>query len=107
MSPEPSWEAIHDPAFERALKRRQRVRFALAILVVGLYLGFALVALYLPRWFGAPIAAGSVIGWGLPVAYLIIALSIVACGAYVHWVNTRFEAEERRLRAAMSRAARP
>lgn len=88
---------IRDPAFARLLRRRQRVRFAITVLLVGLYLGFALVALYRPHWFAAPVAAGSVVGWGLPLAYLIIAVSIVACGGYVHWANTRFEAEERRV----------
>ncbi len=90
-------EQSRDPAFISLLRRRQRVRFAVAGLLVGLYLVFALVALYRPQWFSTPVAAGSVVGWGLPLAYLIIAVSIVACGAYVHWANVRFEAEERRL----------
>ncbi len=97
-------QIAQDPNFIQLRRQRLRLRLALTTLLVVLYLGYALIALYAPHWFSAPVATGSVIGFGVLVAYAIIILSIVLSGVYVHWANTRFEAQENAVKAALEKA---
>lgn len=75
---------------------RRRVSFTLTLLVSAVYFGFiSLIAWNKPL-------LGTLLAPGLSLGIVLGALVIVACWAltwaYVHWANTRYDPELRRLR---------
>ncbi len=87
-------EIINHPDFQLLLKKRGRFRVVLISVLIVLYVGFALIALYLPEWFAVPVAEGSAMNLGIVAAYAIIFLCIAFSGYYVHRANTEFTALE-------------
>jgi uncharacterized membrane protein (DUF485 family) len=79
-------ELLHDPDFQRLLRRRSVLRWGLSGLLVTAYLGYGLAGLYVPEVLARPIA-GSAVAWGLLLGYAIILMSIVCSIFYVWQVN--------------------
>lgn len=79
-------ELLHDPDFQRLLRRRSLLRWGLSGLLVTSYLGYGLAGLYVPDLLARPIA-GSAVAWGLLLGYGIILMSIVCSIFYVWQVN--------------------
>ena len=80
-----------DAEFQRLQARRSRFSWLLATLMFGSFFGFILVIAFAPQLFARPIAADSVITWGIPLGVSIILLGFVLTGIYVYRSNGEFD----------------
>ncbi len=81
-----------NPNFQQLVASRSRLTWALSACVLGgFYLFMALVA-FLPGSLHAPLAEGSKLTVGIPVAALVIVGSWLLTGWYVYKANSRFDA---------------
>lgn len=80
-------ELLNDPDFKRLLRRRSRLRWGLAGLLIVAYLAYGIAGLYAADILARPLP-GSAITWGLLLGYSIILLGI-ACSIYYVWQVNR------------------
>lgn len=80
-----------NPRFRELVRRRGRFAWTLSALMLGLYIGFILAIAFVPEWLGTPIAAGSMITWGIPAGIGIILSAFVLTGIYVWRANGEFD----------------
>lgn len=85
------------PDFIILVARRRRFALRLSAIVLIIYFSFILVIAFAPHLLAAPVAAGSVITWGIPVGLAIIISSFVLTGIYVRRANHEFDDENRRI----------
>lgn len=76
-------DLMHDPDFQRLLRRRSRLRWGLTGLLVTAYLGYGLAGLYAPEVLARPVP-GSAVALSLLLGYGIILLAI-ACSIFYVW----------------------
>lgn len=88
---------LQDPEFQRLLARRSRLRWGFSGVLVGAYLAWGILGVYLADAYAAPFF-GNTLPTGLALGFMIIALSMVLAAVYVRLVN-RIEAEAARSRA--------
>lgn len=90
--------AIHShPLFKELEIRRGRHSWLLTGLVLVAYFAFILTVAFAPHWLAIPIREGSSISWGIPIGLLLIVLSFVLTGVYIHRSNVVFDPLTRRL----------
>ena len=75
-----------DPAFQRLLRRRSRLRWTFSGLLIGAYLLWGVVGVYADEFYAAPLP-GSAIPVGVALAFAIIVASIAMSVIYVRLVN--------------------
>ncbi|MEQ8230454.1 MAG: DUF485 domain-containing protein [Gammaproteobacteria bacterium] len=80
-----------DPEFQALQRRRSRLSWTLATIMLVVYYAFILVIAFRPALFAAPLGAGTVITWGIPIGVGIILLGFVLTGVYVYRANGEFD----------------
>lgn len=85
-------ELLDDPAFRRLLRQRNRWRWGLSGLLIGIYLVYGVLGVYLPEAYAAPLGNSSLPS-GLVAGLSIILLTIVLSMIYVRIAN-RLESSE-------------
>ncbi|MCC6715488.1 MAG: DUF485 domain-containing protein [Gammaproteobacteria bacterium] len=92
------YRSIHDdPMFADLERQRGAYSWLLTVVVLLAYFSFILAVAFAPEWLARPIRAGSSISWGIPIGLLIIVLSFLLTGLYVHRANGSFDPIIRRL----------
>ena len=84
-------------AFYALVRRRRRLAWIMAAVILVLYSGFILLVAFAPDLLGRPIAEGQVTTIGIPLGLLLIIASIALTGIYVRRANTVYDAAMRRL----------
>tara|TARA_B100001750_G_scaffold163598_1_gene132286 strand:- start:1221 stop:1514 length:294 start_codon:yes stop_codon:yes gene_type:complete len=90
-------ESTSDPEIQAALARRSRLRWTYSVLLIGVYLAWAVTGVYLPAFYASPFL-GLALPTGIAMAFAIIGLSILLAAIYVRKVD-RFEDDEKRARS--------
>jgi uncharacterized membrane protein (DUF485 family) len=85
---------IRDPDFLKLLKRRSRWRWGFSALLIGAYLLYGVLGVYMKDAYAAPFL-GSALPVGMALGLVIILLSIALSILYVRIVNV-LEGEETR-----------
>lgn len=80
-----------DPEFHELERKRGVFSWILAGLTLVTYFSFILVIAFVPEWFAKPIAADSIITWGIPCGLGVIMLSFALTGIYVYRANSEFD----------------
>ena len=80
-----------DPEFQALQRRRSRLSWTLAIVMLVAYYAFILVIAFHPGLFAVPLGANSVITWGIPIGVGIILLGFLLTGIYVQRANGVFD----------------
>ena len=83
-------ELLGDPRFQRLLARRSRWRWGLSGFLIGAYLLYGVLGIYVPEFYASRFP-GSAMPTGMAIGIFIIILSIVLSMLYVRVVN-RIEA---------------
>ncbi len=86
-----------DPLFADLERQRGAYGWLLTVVVLLAYFSFILTVAFAPESLARPIREGSSISWGIPVGLLIIVLSFLLTGLYVHRANVAFDPMVRRL----------
>ena len=84
---------LDDPGFQRLLARRSRLRWSFSGILIGTYLLWGVLGVYLPDAYAAPFF-GNTLPTGLALGFLIIGLSMLLSSIYVRLVN-RIEADSK------------
>lgn len=82
--------------FRELVRRRNRLAWTLAGLMIAVHLGFILLIAFDGAWLGLPLGAGP-ITIGLPAALAVAAVALVLTAIYAHRANTDFDRMTRRL----------
>lgn len=86
------YRSIHaHPQFRELQARRGRFSWLLTSVVLVAYFAFILTVAFAPEALAAPIHPQSSITWGIPAGVLLIILSFVLTGLYVHRSNSEFD----------------
>lgn len=79
------------PHFKDLVRKRSRLGWLLAILMLIIYYAFILVIAFDPQLLATPISEGSITTYGIPVGLAIIIASIALTGIYVWRANNEFD----------------
>jgi uncharacterized membrane protein (DUF485 family) len=91
MHPELAQRIQDSPQFQELVKRRNRLAWSLAIIVLVVYYTYILVIAFNPSVFGTPISSDSVITIGIPIGAGIILMSWLMTGLYVNRANNVYD----------------
>ena len=91
---------LNDPGFQRLLARRSRLRWGFSGVLIGIYLLWGILGVYMGDVYAAPFM-GIALPTGLALGFMIIFLSMLLSAIYVRIVN-RIEAEAERDRGESS-----
>jgi len=80
-----------DPEFQALQRRRSRLSWTLAAIMLTAYFSFILVIAFAPGLFAVPLGPDTVITWGIPIGVSIIVLGFVLTGIYVYRANGEFD----------------
>jgi uncharacterized membrane protein (DUF485 family) len=80
-----------NPKYLEVVGRRSRMTWTLSAIVCVIFYGFILMIAFTPEILTAPIAAGSVIPWGLPIGVGVIVACCLLTGIYVYEANQVFD----------------
>jgi len=84
------------PGFRTLVRARNRFAWALAAVMVAVYLGFILLVAFAGGWLGQPLGAGPVtIGIVAGLAVVVVAFAVT--GLYVRRANRVYDEQVRRL----------
>lgn len=78
---------------EAMLARRSRLRWRFSVFLIGIYLTWGVIGVYLPEYYASPFM-GIAMPKGIAMAFGIIGLSMLLAVIYVRKVN-QYEDEER------------
>jgi len=81
----------NNPRFHELIRKRDTLAWTLSACVLVLYFGFVLMVAFTPEILTAPIAADSVIPFGILVGIGVIVASIILTGIYVYQANSNFD----------------
>ena len=87
-------EMLRDPAFQRLLARRSRLRWGFSGVLIGTSLAWGILGVYFDEAYAAPFL-GNTLPTGLAFGFMIIGLSMILSAVYVRLVN-RIEADAAR-----------
>ncbi len=76
--------------FHQLVKQRSRWAWGLSSIILIMYFPFILLIAFFPAWLGQSLTGG-VITIGIPIGVLIIVMSFVLTGVYVHKANKDFD----------------
>ena len=81
-----------NPKFQELVRRRGRVAWTLAIIVLTMFYGFVLTVAFNPAALGRPVAEGSMLTVGVAVELFMFIFFWVLTAVYVKRANTEFDA---------------
>jgi uncharacterized membrane protein (DUF485 family) len=88
----PVYERVRrNPKFHELVKKRSRLALVLSLIVLVAYYALMMAVAFAPDALRAPIAQGSAISVGFPIAAVIIVISWLLTGVYSHFANGEFE----------------
>jgi uncharacterized membrane protein (DUF485 family) len=82
---------LNNPVYRHLIEQRDALAFTLSACVLVLFYGFILLIAFAPEVLTTPIAADSVIPWGILIGVGVIVGSIVLTGIYVFQANSKFD----------------
>jgi len=80
-----------DPEFRDLQRRRSRLCWVLALIMLVSYYAFILVIAFQPALFAMPLGDDTVVTVGIPIGVGIILLGFVLTGIYVYRANGEFD----------------
>jgi uncharacterized membrane protein (DUF485 family) len=86
-----SAKVLRNPKYLQLSARRARLAWTLSAIVCIIFYGFILMIAFTPDVLTTPIAAGSVIPFGLPLGVGVILASCFLTGIYVYQANSSFD----------------
>ncbi len=86
-----------DAEFQALQRRRSRLTWTLAAIMMVVYFGFILVIAFKPDFFAVPLGPDTVITRGIPIGVGIILLGFVLTGIYVYRANGEFDVAAERI----------
>jgi uncharacterized membrane protein (DUF485 family) len=91
----------NNPKYHELVKKRQRLGWTLAILMLAIYYGFILLVAYAKDFLGTPVSEGAVMTIGIPIGIGVILCAFVLTGIYVWRANTEFDRLNREIKEAV------
>lgn len=88
---DPYTRIFDDPEFQALQRRRSRLSWVLAAIMLVAYFTFILVIAFAPELFAIPLGPDTVITWGIPIGVSIIVLGFALTGIYVYRANGEFD----------------
>lgn len=85
------------PDFRELVLKRKSFALKLSLVVLVMYFSFILLIAFAPDVLATPVAANSVVTWGIPIGIFIIITSFLLTGIYVKRANTEFDEENQRI----------
>jgi uncharacterized membrane protein (DUF485 family) len=96
-------ELLDKAGFHRLVVMRRRVSWSLLLVLLGLYLAFGLLSVYLPSFLARPVLSHGVVPVGVAMGYLILALNFIFMLVYVWIANHVLEPLEKKVLAELCR----
>jgi uncharacterized membrane protein (DUF485 family) len=90
-------EILSNKNFHKLVAVRRWVSWLFLLVLLGSYLAFGLMSVYLPSYLARPAFAGSIIPMGIVAGYAILALTFIITLVYVWIANSYFEPLERKI----------
>ena len=88
-----------DPRYHALVRRRSRLGWLLAVVILGAFTVFTLLMAFQKAWMASPIGTG-VTSIGVPIGMGLILFAIALTGLYVWRSNTVYDREMARIIAA-------
>lgn len=80
-----------NPKFQVLVQKRGRLALILSLIVLVSYYALMMAVAFAPEALRTPVAQGSAISIGFPIAAVIIIISWLLTGVYSHFANGEFE----------------
>ncbi len=80
-----------NPKFQVLVRKRGRLALFLSLIVLVSYYALMMAVAFAPDALRTPVAEGSAISVGFPIAAVIIIISWLLTGVYSHFANGEFE----------------
>ena len=80
-----------NPKFQVLVQKRGRLALILSLIVLVSYYALMMAVAFAPDALRTPLAQGSAISIGFPIAAVIIVISWLLTGVYSHFANGEFE----------------
>ena len=90
-------EILSNKNFHKLVAVRRWVSWLFLLVLLGSYLAFGLLSVYLPSFLARPVFAGGIVPLGIVMGYAILALSFIITLVYVWIANSYFEPLERKI----------
>jgi len=90
-------EILSNKNFHRLVAVRRWVSWLFLLVLLGSYLAFGLLSVYLPSVLARPAFTGGVVPFGIVMGYAILALTFIITLLYVWIANSYFEPLERKI----------
>jgi uncharacterized membrane protein (DUF485 family) len=96
-------ELLDQAGFRELVLIRRWVSWSLLLVLLGLYLAYGLLSVYVPSLLARPLFARGVVPVGVALGYLILALNFIFMLVYVWIANRVLEPLEKKVLTALSR----
>lgn len=83
-------QILHNPKFQKMVKKKSTLSWTLTIIMLVLYVGFMLLVGYNKEFLMSSFSGG-VTTWGIPLGLGIIVLSFLLCGVYSFIANSTLD----------------
>lgn len=86
-----------NPKFDELVKSRSSLGWTLTWIMLAIYLGFIILVAFDKSLLAAPIVAGKVMSWGVPIGLFVIVSAFVLTGIYVSKANAKYDSLTRQI----------
>ncbi len=86
-----------NPKFQELVQSRSSLGWTLTIIMLAIYLGFIGLVAFDKSLLAAPITAGKVTTWGIPIGLFVIISAFVLTGIYVRKANATYDSLNRQI----------
>ena len=90
-------EVLSNKNFHKLVAARRWVSWLFLLVLLGSYLAFGLLSVYLPSFLARPAFAGGIVPLDIVMGYAILALSFIITLVYVWIANSYFEPLEKKI----------
>lgn len=97
MLPQADRDILENADFHRLVALRRRVSWSLLLALLVLYLLFALLSVHFPTFLARPFFADGIVPMGIFLGYAILALTFLFMLAYVWIANSILEPLEKKI----------
>ena len=84
-------EILSNKNFQRLVTVRRWVSWSFLLFLLGFYLAYGLLSVYLPAFLARPLFTGGVVPIGVAMGYAVLAMIFILTLAYVWIANGLFE----------------
>ena len=96
-------EILQNADFHKLVAVRRWVSWSFLLVLLGLYLAFGLLSVYMPAVLARPLFADGVVPVGIAMGYSILAMTFIFMLAYAWIANRFFEPLEKKITAGFER----